>query len=859
MLDPVILNSYAWLNPVKADKFKSKTSKTDLNLIKDSGTEARIRSRKIKTSSVVHAHIVPTFSRRILDIDEKFEDDLPTEDIKSFLNIMPGDPWVKTMPVFISPPKPTKKYYFRIAVYELEKTNQIFPQQHLITLNAPFLDLLLHWSHFCNPFTFRTLIKNEKFNLDCLRNHTLKKEKIGEDDYEVLFKNYGKMVSRRVQDCINYPDRFIAQFEILAENLGILTFFEIVLDYRRVKLFSIEMRPSSWDKIVCDMKDDIRRIELERSILKGKLVQTIGIIARNQPSLLLAGPGADAADIAEISQPLSWSRIVQEYLQDKSLGNENNRKKAFVMFTSRNGVNIQALYTKTIPITIFENSECGASHQKKEILVITMYSKKTEENSDATYFLTINSSANPFFNFTSIEITKPIFKKITSKIDFFEIPSESSSDEKSKKKDKSSKIGFHPNEGIGGVLGVFAGDCIAGVSEESDRYSCNFEISPQFNKNNPTLQFSSSSLKTEWKWASPVSSDDDKIDESILLQYTPNLRIGPPKLRNAVLTFKEKSFFREESILNLEFAETEFGLVKLQMQEKFEKIQSEIVINQERISILLETVRKFSPKLLKDLSFLTKDSKKESGGNNNSEFLKNSKTEFINSINLSENVRFNFDKSNIGLPEKIIKKNDADSHSNGFPKNEFSNSNDDTRFQIEKSYKPFSNKKKCKIPVQVELTIPVKKNKSYYNTDNKSQKFYDNNKKQSNNNLKKKNFKINSWIGKNENYTLFDEKSFSEDAPTQYAKNVKKKNKHIVNNETFDYITNLKKELSHKKFVNSKINEIDKKFRKFTFDEENKYFNSSKSLERALQSNETTSFLFPQQLKDLRWKLGVFD
>lgn len=32
-------------------------------------------------------------------------------------------------------------------------------------------------------------------------------------------------------------------------------------------------------------------------------------------------------------------------------------------------------------------------------------------------------------------------------------------------------LGFHPSQGVGGVIGVVAGDCIAGIIHEPERYA----------------------------------------------------------------------------------------------------------------------------------------------------------------------------------------------------------------------------------------------------------------------------------------------------------------------------------------------------------------------------------------------------
>lgn len=106
------------------------------------------------------------------------------------------------------------------------------------------------------------------------------------------------------------------------------------------------MRPSDWGFVLEDIKKDAARIELERSRLKNTLIQSIGVVARGNPALLVEGPGADAADPSESTPALSWNRIVREYLTHDGSSNDETpgvylaRKRAFILFTEKQGAQI---------------------------------------------------------------------------------------------------------------------------------------------------------------------------------------------------------------------------------------------------------------------------------------------------------------------------------------------------------------------------------------------------------------------------------------------------------------------------------------------------------------------------------------
>lgn len=123
-----------------------------------------------------------------------------------------------------------------------------------------------------------------------------------------------------------------------------------------------------------------------------------------------------------------------------------------------------------------------------------------------------------------------------------------------------------------------------------------------------------SPLKSDWKWSDiPTDTYDPKVIAAYTPTYTKSL---PPKRRRGILLFKEKAFLREHEVLKIEFMETEIGIVKQSIQEKFEAIQvnkkydsskffnikkGELNTTQEKLKIILDTVKQKSPLLMKEI------------------------------------------------------------------------------------------------------------------------------------------------------------------------------------------------------------------------------------------------------------------
>ena len=143
-------------------------------------------SKSIKTKGILHKHIDPCIPKYELDLSSTNPSDNESQDvwIRNFSLL-----WVTNH--LRNEGKPMS---VRIIIHPL--SNGAFPQHHKIYLTSPELDLFFHWNFNCNPFTFRTLIKNMKWEI---KEHDLEASR--------LFDDFGKMVKERVLQCCLMPDR----------------------------------------------------------------------------------------------------------------------------------------------------------------------------------------------------------------------------------------------------------------------------------------------------------------------------------------------------------------------------------------------------------------------------------------------------------------------------------------------------------------------------------------------------------------------------------------------------------------------------------------------------------------------------
>jgi hypothetical protein len=212
------------------------------------------------------------------------------------------------------------------------------------------------------------------------------------------------------------------------------------------------------------------------------------------------------------------------------------------------------MYSKTIPVAVYHSE----STILKRRLIITVYSKKILNEPDS-YVLTLTSPEDAIMHYTSLAITPTVFRRLTQNMNLVkpDIPG-------------ADLLGFHPHQGVGGLLGVLGGDCIEGVLDDPDRNTCIFHIN-EIKERTARSAPVDSPLSQKFKWKDVPTTD---ARQEIMAAYTPKYdTTGPPTRQTGVLTFRERTMFAVVDVLAIEFKETDKTVVKQVIQEKFERIQ----------------------------------------------------------------------------------------------------------------------------------------------------------------------------------------------------------------------------------------------------------------------------------------------
>ena len=203
-----------------------------------------MNNKEVSTGGfLIHNHITPTILRHAS------APDLTANDSRSDLGSQSC--WARDFPVIweTNPSKSEgKAISIRIIIYPLSSNS--FPQQHRIIMTSPHFDIFNHWSYSCNPFSFRSLIKEMEWD-------------IANDDVECckIFKNFGSMIKDRVMECVSMPRRYVAKIRMNPhENMSTLTFYEVVNSYRCVELIRIAFSPTPWDQVIMEIRHDLCRM-----------------------------------------------------------------------------------------------------------------------------------------------------------------------------------------------------------------------------------------------------------------------------------------------------------------------------------------------------------------------------------------------------------------------------------------------------------------------------------------------------------------------------------------------------------------------------------------------------------------------
>ncbi|KAI9344865.1 hypothetical protein BDR26DRAFT_932450 [Obelidium mucronatum] len=557
--------------------------------------------------------------------------------------------WIKD--VLVSKTSPTlndDQFPVRISIHPfMQNPSATYPQCHRLTIKSPLRDAFYHWSFLCNPFNFRTMVRNYGWKI------SQNGESEGVDSMLKAFEGFGSLVKDRVRECLRDPERFkIVLEEFEPDNLLVLNFVEIVSGYRRVTLMSLEFVPSPWKEVVSDVRMDYERTRAHYFNVHNALVQSLDVVSKYQPSILLTG---GVPDPLQPQQLQSWKELVQDLLLPTADGRvltsdeKMMRTKMFVLMTLPNDETLEPVLSKSMEIPI--QGYHGDNNQVEKIrATLTFYAKRYKKEPPSSYTIVIRTSDDVFLNFTSEEITPLVFHSITSRI---QIESKSPHEQHEKyhatqrrntwrdeeafeerRKGRSAVFGFHPGEGLGGgVVGVLVNDFLKGVEDDPGRYGVLLRV-----RNRGYLRDLESGARSgnnegekenmdvtglvsgfEWLMVDPVAGGrgtraigvkppDPKDIENVHKKL--NARIyelhgltsrNPPELRKAKLVFTETVMYRKKEILEIAFHETAREEMQKEVREQYGRLKTEIDWVQHRLDVLYDTVRRKNPSLMATL------------------------------------------------------------------------------------------------------------------------------------------------------------------------------------------------------------------------------------------------------------------
>ncbi|KAJ3217207.1 hypothetical protein HDU67_008336 [Dinochytrium kinnereticum] len=455
--------------------------------------------------------------------------------------------WIKDITSTIqSPSYPnSQQFQIRICIHPLPQPPAL--QRYKITVKAPTEDAFFHWTSFCNQFSFRTLVKRHGWRFDG--------DGIGE-----AFEGFGELVKDRVREILVDPKRYLADIQIFSPGSAMaLTFREIVNNYRKVELLTLEFVPSAWDEVITDIRLDYERTQVHYSLLKTSLIQSLNIVTKRHPVILLSG---GIPDPMQVTQPKPWKELMSDLMPGvteeggEELTDEERmlRKKIFVLLTLGREEVVEVSYVKSIPVTV--EGYPNPYDTTTERLTFTIFSKGSKSSAPTSYLLSLTSPTDLFLNFISPEITPAFFTKLTHHLNLLHATHSPLS--------RLDVLGFHPSEGLaGGVIGILGKDFVEGCGREKERYGVVFSVEE-----------------------SGGGMDTGK----------------PPPLRKGRLVFCETVLYRTRELVRLEFLECKREQLKAEVQDRYSRLKREIDWTQYRLDALLDTIRRKAPSLLSELS-----------------------------------------------------------------------------------------------------------------------------------------------------------------------------------------------------------------------------------------------------------------
>lgn len=428
-------------------------------------------------SDISHCHIVPSFGRseKMAEVQqpEDVEMDFYKFDTKSFISSDYHTYWAKDIPCKIreSPLSENWKQCDGLRIILESNLSGEFQLSHRVMIATPLDDLFFHWTFKCTPFSFKTLVNKMEWEVVSLQTTG--------DPHEQEFKRFGYIVKTCADKCARFPNAAKARVTIDEENkVTQLVFTEIVNNYREIEILVLEFVPSEWELIKKDVLNDYNRIKKEYEEMKTQLVHVLDTVAINQPGILLS-KCLDEIPVPSYHPPKIKKMIDMLTLNSGQNYKENAKLRDDFINEFKNEPISHLLTSKSIPVSIIDPLK-----ETEEIKTLTfMFYALGKKGDPDAYSITVSDPNDIFFHFTSLRITPDVFKQLTRSINMAPILGTQNVPHLSRslggfrpifKQQPKHEVPFHHENGIGGVVGVFANDLMEGVINQPERFKIIF-------------------------------------------------------------------------------------------------------------------------------------------------------------------------------------------------------------------------------------------------------------------------------------------------------------------------------------------------------------------------------------------------
>ncbi|KAI9320324.1 hypothetical protein DFJ73DRAFT_967228 [Zopfochytrium polystomum] len=500
------------------------------------------------------------------------------------------------------------------------------PLRYTLCLKAPLEDAFFHWTFSCHAYSVRTAAARMGWDdrwwcaAAAGEGEGGGRRRGGGADAAAAVREFVEVVKDVVRLCLNEPNRFVVAVERQdRDESASLRVWEIVKGYRKVSILDLEFAPSPWSDVTRDIREDFVRTQAHYKQLRSALVESLSVVMRKHPSLLLTGGVPDPLQ-PTVTRP--WAQLVQDLLPPSpqktaeavrrgrgkwmSESERIMRKKLFVLATGPADDSLEVAFVKSIGVRVsgLEESEVGNCVRR---LRFTIFAKGPRPEQPDSYLVTITSDTDVFCSFVSVPITPSEFQRMTQTLELVRLDGEyklspdlrdqpapvngrrraSSSESSSSAPAAAASVategagrarvlGFHGANAAapaGGLVGVLGWDLLHGCEADPDRFACALHVRRARTARGPAAASASHAAETG----------------------------RPPQLRRARLAFYEKVVHRSKELLRIHFVEASREYVKRTVQERFAQLKKEIDWTQHRLDTLYDAVRRKSPSLLVEL------------------------------------------------------------------------------------------------------------------------------------------------------------------------------------------------------------------------------------------------------------------